>query len=356
MITDYVLQTLNASWEILLESSGFILFGFFMAGILKAFVPGDLVAKHLGKGKFSSILKASAFGVPIPLCSCGVLPAAAGLKEQGASKGATTSFLISTPETGVDSIAVSWALLDPIMTILRPVSAFFTAIITGVLVNIFDKEEPQHVKPSAFAMAPAVSGCSDGCGCETTPHENLSFTQKIKSGMKFAFGELFDDISKWLIIGIILAGIITTFLPENLIESYLGDGILPMFAVLTIAIPLYICATASTPVAAALAMKGLSPGAALVFLLAGPATNAASLTVIAKILGKKAAGIYLSSIIICSIILGVITNKIYYMAGLNVTSWIDSETHGSHGLISIFFAILLITLIIFNYIKSYNAR
>ena len=353
MIADYVIQTLNASWDILLESSGFILFGFFMAGLLKAFVPGDIVAKHLGKGKFSSILKASAFGVPLPLCSCGVLPAAAGLKEQGASKGATTSFLISTPETGVDSIAVSWALLDPIMTVLRPISAFLTAIITGIIVNIFDKDVEEQPPAPLFKMAPA--GCDDGCSCEQDMDEHRTFVQKFKSGMKFAFGDLFDDISKWLIIGVLLAGIITTFLPADLIESYLGDGLLPMFVVLTIAVPLYICATASTPVAAALAFKGLSPGAALVFLLAGPATNAASFTVIAKILGKKTAVIYLFSIIFCSIVLGLITNKIYYMAGLDITSWISAETHGSHGIISILFAVLLVGLMAFNFVKKYNA-
>lgn len=356
---NYGVQILLACWEILLESSGFILLGFFVAGLLKAFVPGDLVARHLGKSKFSNILKASAFGVPIPLCSCGVLPAAAGLKEQGASKGATSSFLISTPETGVDSIAVTWALLDPFMTIIRPVSALFTAVTTGVLVNIFDREkkevkktEPAPMQAGMFTMAPAApqvdSGC--GCGCGTKQEKKETILDKLIFGMKFAYGELFKDIANWFVIGILLAGVITTFLPKEIITNYLGDGILSMIVVLAIAIPLYVCATASTPIAAALALKGLSPGAALVFLLAGPATNAASLTVVSKILGKKATGIYLGSIIFCSLILGLITNKIYGMTGLDITTWVNSDMHGEHGLLPVVFAVIMIGLILFNMI------
>lgn len=354
---NYGVQILLACWDILLESSGFILFGFFVAGLLKAFVPGDLVARHLGKNKFSNILKASAFGVPIPLCSCGVLPAAAGLREQGASKGATSSFLISTPETGVDSIAVTWALLDPFMTVIRPVAALFTAITTGVLVNIFDRDKKEIVKPETgspqmgmFTMAPDApkEDASCGCGCGTETKEKQTFVDKLIFGLKFAYGELFKDIAKWFVIGILLAGAITTFLPQEIITSYLGDGILSMIVVLAIAIPLYVCATASTPIAAALALKGLSPGAALVFLLAGPATNAASLTVVSKILGKKATGIYLGSIIFCSLILGLITNKIYGMTGLDITTWVNADTHGEHGIMSVIFAVVMICLILFN--------
>lgn len=349
MVLEIITKTATASWDILLESSGFILFGFFVAGLLKAFVPGDLVARHLGKGRFSGIVKASAFGIPLPLCSCGVLPAAAGLKEQGAGKGATASFLISTPETGVDSIAVSWALLDPVMTIIRPVSAFFTAIITGVLVTLFDRD-PKPVPPSPFQMAP--QGCSDGCGCHDSENAPSGFIDKLKSGMRFAFGELFDDISRWLIFGIILAGVITAFLPPEIISNWFGDGFLPMVAVLVIAVPLYICATASTPIAAALALKGLSPGAALVFLLAGPATNAAALTVISKILGKKMTAIYLFSIVAVSLLLGVITNKIYFMLGLDITSWVASGDHSGHGPIAIGFAVIMILMMLSGFIRK----
>lgn len=353
MFNDYIIKICLASWEILLESSGFILFGFFIAGLLKTFVPENLVAKHLGKRKISNILKASAFGIPIPLCSCGVIPAAAGLREQGASKGATASFLISTPETGVDSIAISWALLDPVMTILRPLSAFLTAITTGILVNFFDHDNKEKIKPSLIPIEP--SSC--GCGCSpATNKENQSLWQKLAGGMKFAFGDLFEDIGKWFIAGVVIAGIITTFLSPALIETYFGTGIFSMLAVLLIATPLYVCATASTPIAAALALKGLSPGAALVFLLAGPATNAASLTVISKILGKKTAGIYLASIIICSLLLGISTNYIYYYLGLDVMSWVQEAGNQNHGILPLIFTIILILLLTISIIKSFTKK
>ncbi len=363
MIENYVGQILLTCWSILLESSGFIMLGFFTAGLLKAFVPGDLVVKHLGKKKFLNILKASAFGVPIPLCSCGVLPAAAGLKEQGASKGATSSFLISTPETGVDSIAITWALLDPFMTVIRPFSALLTAITTGVMVNFFDREKKEMVKskiittkPGMLTMIPSAPEASSCCKCKTETSNNQTFGKKFVFGMKFAFGDLFKDIAKWFVLGILIAGVITTFLPEETIGIYLGDGVFSMIIVLTIAIPLYVCATASTPIAAALALKGMSPGAALVFLLAGPATNAASLTVISKILGKKATGIYLGSIFICSLTLGLITNKIYGITGLDITTWVNKDTHGEHGIISIIFAVILVCLIIFNTIEKKHPK
>ncbi len=144
-MTDIIFKIIIESWNIIQDSAVFILFGFFAAGMLKAFLPDDFVARHLGKGRFSNVLKASALGAPIPLCSCGVIPAAAGLRQQGASKGATSAFLISTPETGVDSIAVTYALLDPVMTLFRPVSAILTATLTGIAVNIFDKNGKNEV-------------------------------------------------------------------------------------------------------------------------------------------------------------------------------------------------------------------
>ncbi len=353
MVEEIIIKVLTASWDILVESSGYILFGFFIAGLLKAFVPEDLVAKHLGKGKFSSVFKASAFGVPIPLCSCGVLPAAAGLREQGASKGATASFLISTPETGVDSIAVTWALLDPVMTVLRPVSAFLTAISTGIAVNLLGKDKPEKPdqkpdpkidqKPEMLPMMQQT--CSSGCACAPVKKESLSLMQKLSMGMRFAFGDLFEDISKWFIAGVLIAGAITAFVSPAWIEAYLGSGLLSMIAILLIAVPLYVCATASTPIAAALALKGLSPGAALVFLLAGPATNAASLTVVTKIIGKKGAVIYLMSIIISTLLLGVATNVVYGALGMNISSWIQENAHNEHGIAAIAFTVVLLGLI-----------
>ncbi len=336
---ELIINVLNASWEILLESSVYILFGFFVAGLLKAFLPNDLVSKHLGKGKFSNILKASAIGVPIPLCSCGVVPAAAGIREQGASKGATASFMISTPETGVDSIAITYALLDPVMTVLRPLSAFITAVVTGVLVNVFDKDIKDN-----FFQAPEPSSCGGDCSCDAEEKKETAM-EKFKNGMKFAFGELFEDIGMWFIVGVLIAGLITVFLSPELIENYIGRGFFSMIVMVLLATPLYVCATSSTPIVAALALKGLSPGAALVFLLAGPATNAASIAVVSKVIGKKATGIYLSAIILCSIGLGVLTNYLYGFTGIDITQWVQSGTHEEHGFFYIAASIVLMVLL-----------
>ncbi|OEU67970.1 MAG: permease [Desulfovibrio sp. S3730MH75] len=348
------------SWHVLLQSAPFMLFGFFVAGLLKAFVGPEFISKNLGSGKISDIFKASLFGIPIPLCSCGVIPAAAQLRQQGASKGATTSFLISTPETGVDSIAVTYALLDPIMTILRPISAFMTAVIAGIMVDRNEKKNgttPQLI-PDAILFehnhkhghesepsCSAPSNCTDcGCGSGNTA-EPVTFKEKLTSGMQYSFGNLLQDIGSWFVVGVILAGMFGALIPDGFIEKNLGDGFLPLLIMLAAAIPLYVCATASTPIAAALALKGLSPGAALVFLLAGPATNAASFTVVAKLLGKRSAFIYLGTIIACSLTLGMLTNWLYYSLGLSITNWVQSGAEDTHGILYTLCAIVLLTLI-----------
>ncbi|WP_425429857.1 SO_0444 family Cu/Zn efflux transporter [Desulfovibrio gilichinskyi] len=365
---DILTKILFESWNVLLQSAPFMLFGFFVAGLLKAFVGPEFISKNLGSGKTSDIFKASLLGVPIPLCSCGVIPAAAQLRQQGASKGATTSFLISTPETGVDSIAVTYALLDPIMTILRPIAAFITAVIAGIMVDR-DEKKNGHTSPiipdavlfqhdhnhghahdhnhdHSYDKEQSCSepdNCSNcNCGKTETP---VTFMGKISNGMKYSFGNLLQDIGAWFIFGVILAGIFGALIPDGFIERNLGDGFLPLLIMLAAAVPLYVCATASTPIAAALALKGLSPGAALVFLLAGPATNAASFTVVAKLLGKRSAFIYLGTIIVCSLALGMLTNWMYYSLGLSITDWVQSGAEDVHGLFYTISAIILIVLL-----------
>jgi len=360
---EFLTKIILESWNILQDSALFMLFGFFVAGLLKAFLPDNLVARHLGKGKMSSVLKAALLGVPIPLCSCGVLPAAAGLREQKASKGATASFLISTPETGVDSIAVTYALLDPLMTVIRPLAAFFTATVTGLFVNTLDKEDtPAKGQEGVPGAEDAVSafpdtGCSgDGCGCTPAKPLKASVWTRLQYGMTYAFGELLADIGKWFILGILIAGTISAFVSPELIAAHFSQGILPILVMLVVAVPLYVCATASTPIAAALVFKGLSPGAALVFLLAGPATNAASLTVVTKILGKKATVIYLFSIIICSLALGIAVNYLYAMLGLSAADWIQGHHEEGGGLVSLTASIVLMALILKNILPAYFHR
>ncbi len=344
-------RILLASWSVLLDAAPWVLFGFFMAGLLKAFVPDDLVARHLGGRGFASILKASAIGVPIPLCSCGVLPAAAGLKKQGAGKGAVASFLISTPETGIDSIAVSYALLDPVMTVVRPIAGFITAVSAGLAVSAserFSGTEPQQEPPAASGSCSC--GCDHGHG-----HEHpvvVSFAGKLRGGMSFAFGELLQDVGGWLLFGVLMAGTISTVVSADVVEKYLADEWLSMALMLAVSVPLYVCATASTPIAAAFAIKGISPGAALVFLLAGPATNAASISVIAKMLGKRATAIYLAAIIISSLVAGVLVNYLYGLLGLDIRHWIVRSTEAEPGLPA-FLAVLLLALLL---LRSYLPR
>jgi uncharacterized membrane protein YraQ (UPF0718 family) len=335
-------------WGILKEAAPYVIFGFFAAGILKAVIPEDLVAKHLGQNGTRSVLKASLFGIPLPLCSCGVIPVAIGLRKQGASKGATASFLVSVPETGVDSVAITWALLDPLMTIVRPIAAFITAVVTGMFINLIpDTKEIQSRSPQ------------NGCGCsshskneaEDFPHKE-SLKSRIEKGLIYAFSDLLKDIGGWLMLGIAIAGIISFFVPVGFIEQYLGGEYSSLLIMLVIGIPLYICASASTPIAAALVLKGLSPGAALVFLLAGPATNAATMTVVAKHLGKTATVVYATAIAICSLAMGWVVNRIYAWADIDVMTWVKHAEHTTESLLYPASAILLLALLLRNYLPE----
>ena len=331
-----LLAVFAAALDIFVESAPFMLFGFFMAGLLKAFVPTTIVQEHLGKNRTSNVIKAALFGIPLPLCSCGVIPAAAGLRRQGASKGATASFLISTPETGVDSIMVTYALLDPIMTILRPLAAFVTAVATGIGINLFDKDT---------APAPITPLTPFG---EIRPPA----WKRFLTGQRFAFNDVLGDVGGSFMIGILIAGVITVFLSPDLVTTYLGTGLLPMLVMVVVAAPLYVCATASTPIVAALALKGISPGAALVFLLAGPATNAASLAVVAKLLGKRSAALYLASIITVAILFGLGADALYRSLGLDPLAWLARETEHGHGIPSIIAGTILFVLLVRTLVKK----
>ncbi len=361
-----LVDILLESWNILVESAPYMLFGFLAAGLLKAFVPTSLVARHLSSknGGVGHIFKAAVIGAPLPLCSCSVLPAAAGLKDQGASRGATTAFLVATPETGVDSIAVSYALLDPVMTVLRPVAAIFTAVLAGIGVERFSRQEQKvvHGLPSAplkkiEPMAAQGCGCAPG-GCATQPAlepkarpaeqpaaaASASAVVRARQGIAHAFGDILGDIGLWFLLGVLLAGAIGALLPAGILETWLG-GPWAMFAALVVAVPLYVCATASTPLAAALVLKGLSPGAALVFLLAGPATNVATITVVAKVLGRRAAGLYVAAIALSALLLGFATDWLYRFFGLSTAGWMaESSEHGAAGW-EVLCALLLLGLI-----------
>ena len=245
----------------------YLILGFLIAGILKVLVPANIMTKYLGKSNTSSVINASLFGIPLPLCSCGVLPTGISLYKNGASKGSSVSFLISTPQTGVDSILVTWSMLGLPLAIIRPITAFFTGVAGGILTNKFDS--------TRLSIKTEVN------------QEKKSKGSSLREIFRYAFIEMVDDIAKWLVIGLLIAAFITVAVPDEFFNEFNITGLTGMVLILVVSIPLYICATASVPIAAVLLLKGLSPGAILVFLMAGPATNAATITVIGKNLGKK---------------------------------------------------------------------
>ncbi|MEJ2641342.1 MAG: SO_0444 family Cu/Zn efflux transporter [Desulfosarcinaceae bacterium] len=317
---------LSSAGELLLESAPYILFGLIVSGLLRVFMPPSMVSRHLGHGRIRSVLKAALIGIPIPLCSCGVLPAAAGLRKQGASPGATTAFLIATPESGVDSISITYALLDPLMTLIRPLTAFVTAFGAGTLVNYSVPLESVGANTASADLNCPVDGCCDGRDCPPEVHRrHHSLGEKLIAGLGFAFRNVWQDLAGWFFVGLLLAGVITALVPAPLLSRYLGGGLEAMLIMLAFGIPLYICATASTPIAAALILKGVSPGAALVFLMAGPATNIAALTVILAILGRRATAIYLTVIATGAVLFGLITDRLYEALG-----WSAQALAGGH--------------------------
>jgi uncharacterized membrane protein YraQ (UPF0718 family) len=238
------------------------------------------------------------------------LPAAVSLHQQGANKGAVVAFLIATPESGVDSISVTYALLDPVMTVVRPVAAFFTAVMAGIGTNLFSAEP---AKPSVMPnLSCPVDGCCDGVGCPPEKHRrHHTLMEKVTVGIRYAFSQFWGDLAGWFFAGLLLAGLISALIPEDVFSRYLGGGLFAMLLMLMAGIPLYMCATASTPIAAALILKGVSPGAALVFLLAGPATNMASMTVLTGMLGKRVVAVYLGAIAVSAVLFGLLTDQIY---------------------------------------------
>jgi HflK protein len=323
-VIEFLLQIARETWFILKEASVFLLLGFTLAGVLAVLVPSQVLLRFLGVGKIKSVLWAAAIGTPLPLCSCGVLPTALGLARQGATKGAAVSFLISTPETGMDSIALSYALMDPIITVFRPVAACITAVVAGIATNLWGNKPPRdRDAASSEDRAPAAAPpyttlpgvqLPPTDGNQSPPLERMAGVRQV---LGYAFGELLDETAHWLVLGILLAALVAVLLPTSLIERYLGGGFATMLAMLVIGIPIYTCASASTPVAAALVLKGLSPGAALVFLLSGPATNLGAIVVLLKFLGYRVVAIYLAAIASVSLLAGYGLNWVYQVWQVN---------------------------------------
>ena len=301
---DTILTISTDSWEVLAEMSPYILFGFFVAGVLSVLLSSETVEKHLGGNSLMAVVKASLFGVPLPLCSCGVIPVAASLRRHGASQGATTSFLISTPQTGIDSIMVTFSLLGAVFAVFRPLAAFISGIIGGILTIFFgDKNQPEEI--------PAAAQCQGGTCNPERPQSG-----KIINALHYGFVALPQDIARALLIGIVIAGVISALIPDDFFLPLIGTGIGAMLVMMLLGIPIYVCATASVPVAAALIAKGVSPGAALVFLMTGPATNAATIATVWKVLGKRTAVVYLGTVAFSALTAGFLLDYVIKVTGI----------------------------------------
>jgi uncharacterized membrane protein YraQ (UPF0718 family) len=353
----YLTPLLLACWHMLVEMAPYMCLGFFMAGVLHIFVSPRLIYRYLGKGRVKSVLYATLLGIPLPLCSCGVLPTAAGLKRQGANDGASMAFMIATPETGVDSMAVTYALLDPIMTLFRPVAAFITAIFAGLSQNFLGDSKVSDQAEIEPDLACKIDNCCDGRGCPPEIHRHHhTFWEKLRACFSYGFGEILDDISKWLILGVVIAGVISVLVPESFMQTYLGGGIQSMLIMLVVGIPFYICATSSTPIAAALILKGVSPGAALVFLLAGPATNAATISVVYGLFRKRATVIYLASIAVCAIIMGLLLDEVYAWLQVSAASVAGDYGESLHHWIGDVIAAVLLLLIVNSLFQRWKRK
>jgi uncharacterized membrane protein YraQ (UPF0718 family) len=328
------------------ESAPWLLLGLLVAGVMHELVPVSFLEKHMGSESFSSISKAAIIGAPLPLCSCGVIPAALGLRRSGASKPSTISFLVSTPETGVDSVSVSYALLGPLFAIVRPFAAIVSAIYAGAMVRWFASEnnstpnsEHEHTSCCSSTSHEAAgltktkeehshnahSSCCDEESTLTRGDSHHAATpSKARRVVSYASGKLLEDIVVWLLIGLALAAAIKTWVPTDFLTQW-GDGIVAMLVMAVIGIPMYICATASTPLAVGFLAAGLSPGAVLVFLMAGPATNVSTMGMIRQEMGGKTLGLYLFSVISASVGFGYLLN--YVIAQFSLESLIKSESH-----------------------------
>ncbi len=341
-----------ACWNTYRTSAIYMLFGFLIAGFMHIFIRPEKIGAFLNRGTFRPVFLSALIGVPIPLCSCGVVPAAAGLRKQGASKGATLSFLISTPESGIDSISVTYALLDPIMTVVRPLCAFLTAMVAGMMENMFGTvtASPKEALKSC--------GCHSGC-CSNNTISTLSANKplgktgtKLSSAMTYAFVDLLGDVGKWFIIGVLIAGLITLMIPDSFLPIVSQNRMLSIVLAMAAGIPTYVCATASTPIAAALILKGLNPGAALAFLLLGPATNMATISMVYGLLGKRSLFVYLGSMIGCTMLFGFLVDSLYTIMKIAPTATVGSASDIIPVSVEILASAVLGILLIYSISKS----
>ena len=333
---------LHSFLHILNEMSPYVLLGFLIAGILHVFVNEATLTRHLSGNGWKSVVKAAAIGIPLPLCSCGVLPTAVSLRRQGASKAATTSFLIATPQTGVDSIAATYSLLGLPFALIRPIAALTGAFFGGVAVGKLAPDNNVDKKDTAI---------------QSVKPEKESLFKKLKKSVSHGFFDMVDSMGKWLLIGLVVATLITILVPDSFFVGLRQYPLVAMIAVVLIAVPMYICATGSIPIAMSLMLKGLSPGVAFVMLMAGPAANFASILILDKTQGRKATLIYVSSVIITAIAFGLVIDFLLPSSWFTINAATDSHNAHMHmGWFETFCSISLGLLLLFSFIKKFIAK
>lgn len=391
-LSQFFLEFAAAVYHLFLDMAPYLILGMTLTGILSVMLKKEFVSRQIGGNSLLAVIKASLFGVPLPLCSCGVLPTALFMQDAGASKPALQSFLISTPQTGADSIAATYGMLGPVLAVFRMITAFLLGIIGGVvsmlhaLYSRHSRRNQGKKKNSSPAAADSEKSsneryagllydvygdgdaaadstvkqqtelCSCGCSCEGGEDENPEtgremgriqlFKQKLKAGFSYGYIEFIDDIGGQFVVGLIIAGVLTSLIPADFFRNTpFSSGLPGMIAMVLFGIPLYMCSTSSIPIAAALLAKGISPGAVYVFLVAGPATNAATIAILSKRLGRQQMAIYLGTLVLGSIIFGYLLDwmmQIVSLEGFNPEKMIliGTENSGS-AWISITTAILL---------------
>jgi uncharacterized protein len=345
IVTNWLLHAL----DLFRLMAPYLLLGFTLAGILHVLVPREWVARHLGGRGLKAAVKAALVGTPLPLCSCGVIPFADLLKRQGASRSAITSFLISTPQTGVDSILASYAMLGLPLTLWKVLTAMVSGIFGGVLSGWVDRADRSTDRNTGRSTdgpatdltaaargealaAPPVASCCGGDACATLPSEyrKTGLTARARNALSYGLGTLVREIAGWLVVGTLIGGAITAFVPDAFLARNFPNVYLQMLVVVAVAVPLYVCATGSVPVAAALVMKGMPLGAAVVFLIAGPATNVATLTVFTKVLGRRTVAVYLGTIVVMSLTFGVLFQIAFPHAQLPMAAQVAMAGHAGH--------------------------
>ncbi len=354
-------------YQMFVDMSLYMVIGLLLVGFLHQVLSEEWIPKHLGKKGFTSIFKASVFGVPLPICSCGVIPFAVFLKKSGASIGAIISFLISTPQTGVDSIIATYGMMGPVFAIFRPLAAFVSGITGGGLIeaasNAWNLNIPSNstpVKCTHCHPQKEEDNCEDSqfMKSRNAPNKKTIATSFFRNIFTYAFQEMVQDIALSFLVGVAIAALITTIIPPNFFSNTIvGNSLVSGMAMILIGLPMYICSTSSIPIAISLIIAGINPGAAFVFLFVGPATNVATIATLQKALGKKVIGLYLCVLVFMALALGFLLDWVFEQVGVNISQFLlEKHTHIIQSPYYVAIAIFFMLVLIWNLWRRFTRK